>query len=84
MTSLEARVKKIEERNKRVEFDKEWETSIERKVLISILTYVVVAAYFMYGGVEKPFLNAVVPTIGFLLSTITFSFFKRLWINKRQ
>ncbi len=83
MITLESRIKKIEERNKRVELDKAWETSTERKVLISLLTYFVVVSYFIYGGVEKPFLNAVVPTMGFLLSTITFNFFKKWWIKKR-
>ena len=42
---LEERVKSIEERNKRVEKDKAWETSIIRKVCICILTYVVVIIY---------------------------------------
>ena len=42
---LEERVKKIEERNKRVELDKSWETSWTRKTLIMILTYIIVIIY---------------------------------------
>ena len=42
---LEERVKKIEERNKRVELDKSWETSWTRKISIMILTYIIVIIY---------------------------------------
>ena len=38
---LENRVKKIEDRNKRVELDKKWETCWTRKICIMILTYIV-------------------------------------------
>ena len=37
---LEERVKAIEERNKRVEGDKAWETCGLRKVLIILFTYI--------------------------------------------
>ena len=43
--NLEERVKKIEERNKKVELDKAWETSWTRKIGIIILTYVIVITY---------------------------------------
>ena len=36
--NLEQRIEKIEERNKRVELDKKWETSLTRKICIMILT----------------------------------------------
>ena len=38
-------LQKIEERNKKVELDKKWETSWTRKLCIMILTYVVVVIY---------------------------------------
>ena len=43
--NLEEEIKKIQERNKRVELDKAWETSWTRKICICILTYIVVVAY---------------------------------------
>ena len=42
---FEKEIKKIKERNKKVELDKEWETSWTRKLCIMLLTYVVVVLY---------------------------------------
>ena len=39
--NFEKEIKKIQERNKRVELDKAWETSKTRKISIAILTYLV-------------------------------------------
>ena len=38
----------IKDRNKRVEMDKAWETSIFRKFIISILTYIVIVLFFFF------------------------------------
>jgi hypothetical protein len=77
--NLEERVKKIEERNKKVELDKAWETSWSRKILIAVFTYLAISLYFLVVGISNPWINAIVPTVGFLLSTLTLSFFKNLW-----
>lgn len=82
-SDLEKRIAKIEQRNRRVELDKAWETSWQRKILVLIVTYVVVVFYFLFIGVDQPYLNATVPTLGFYLSTITISLAKEIWI-KRQ
>lgn len=79
--NLEERVEKIEKRNIKVESDKAWETSLTRKLLIAIFTYLAVSLYFLVIKVSDPWLNAIVPTIGFLLSTLTMSFFKNFWIK---
>ena len=47
--SLEGRIAELEERNKRVELDKAWETSWTRKIIIAVLTYLVVASYPVLG-----------------------------------
>ena len=39
---LEKRVSAIESRNQRVERDKQWETSLFRKITIAILTYLTI------------------------------------------
>lgn len=36
--NIEERIKKIEDRNKRVELDKKWETSWTRRICIMIIT----------------------------------------------
>lgn len=79
MDSLYDRVKKIEDRNNKVEMDKAWETSWMRKLLIAVFTYLSIALYLKYVVNIDPWINAIVPTLGFLLSTLTFPFFKNLW-----
>ena len=77
-------IQEIKERNVRVEGDKAWETSLFRKVLITILTYVVIVIFFLFAGLPKPFLNPIVPTLGFILSTASIPYFKKLWIKRHN
>ncbi|MDI6721423.1 MAG: hypothetical protein QMD85_03465 [Candidatus Aenigmarchaeota archaeon] len=78
---LEKRIKDIEDRNKRVESDKAWETSYTRRVLLALFTYLAVGLYLYTIKIPDPWLNAVVPTAGFMLSTLTLPFFKKLWMK---
>ena len=77
-------ITEIKERNTRVEKDKAWEMSSFRKVLISILTYIVIVLFFLFARLPKPFLGAIVPTIGFVLSTLSIPYFKKFWIKNRK
>lgn len=81
--NLKKEISKIKERNKRVEAEKAWETSLTRKVLIAFLTYAVIVVFFYFAGLNEPFLNAIVPTLGFILSTLSVPLFKKLWIKKK-
>jgi hypothetical protein len=78
---LESRIRNIESRNKRVEGDKAWEASFLRRVLIVIFTYLAIALYLKFIVGINPWINAVVPSIGFLLSTLTLPFFKKVWVK---
>ena len=85
LRQLELRITKIESRNANVELDKAWETSWTRKILLIIFTYLSIAFYLQAINVDSPWLNAIVPAVGFLLSTLTLPTFKKLWgkyINK--
>ena len=82
MKDLEKRVSDIEERNKRVEADKAWETSWIRKLLIIILTYVFAVLYLKIADTTNPFLGAVVPCVGFYLSTLGLNVIKKIWLKK--
>ncbi len=82
LKDLEKRVSVIEERNRSVSADKAWETSFTRKFIIAVFTYLSIALYMYAINLPDPWLNAIVPTIGFLLSTLTFPFFKKMWIKK--
>ncbi|MDA1337839.1 MAG: hypothetical protein O2871_00590 [bacterium] len=79
VAELENRILKLEERNKRVEMDKDWEISWIRKSLLIIFTYLAIAFYLNVIEVDRPWLNAIVPAVGFLLSTLTLPFFKSMW-----
>ncbi len=79
---LEKRIVLIENRNKSVELDKAWEGSFTRKVLIILFTYLSIALYLYFIVRIDPWINAVVPAIGFLLSTLTLPYFKKWWSAK--
>lgn len=79
MNDLEQRVAAIEARNERVELDKAWETSWTRRISITTLTYTVVSVYLLAIGDEQPFVHALVPAAGFLLSTLAMRQIRSLW-----
>lgn len=81
ITDLEKRVSEIEKRNSRVELDKAWETSWFRRGLLMLFTYLSVGLYMQAIGIASPWLNAIIPSLGFLLSTLTLPFFKNLWMS---
>lgn len=84
MKDLEKRVEAIEKRNKKVEGDKAWETSLLRKALILILTYIIAVLYLKIADTTNPYFGAVVPCVGFFLSTLTIDGIKKLWLRKRD
>jgi polyferredoxin len=84
MTEIEELKKEItliKERNKRVEKDKVWETSWTRRFLLIVFTYLAIGLYLQAININNAWLNAIVPAVGFLLSTLTLPFFKKLWIR---
>jgi len=83
ITDIKKRLLKIEARNRRVELDKTWETSWMRRLLILIFTYVLIGFYMNAVNIDHPWLNAVIPSLGFLLSTLTISWLKSLWLNRQ-
>ncbi len=84
MEDLEQRIKQIEDRNSRVESDKDWEKSWTRRVLLAVFTYLAIGLYLGAIEVSKPWINAIVPTTGFMISTLTMPFFKKVWLKSRN
>jgi hypothetical protein len=84
MIDLEQRVRALEERNARVETDKAWETSWTRMVSIAIFTYLTIGIFLGLIEVSRPWLNAIVPMLGFVISTFSMPVLKRWWINKNS
>lgn len=84
LQAIEKRLAAVEHRNARVEEDKAWETSVARRALIAAFTYIAVGAYFAAISIPNPWLNAIVPTVAFLLSTLTLPYFKKMWLSFRK
>jgi len=78
---LEDRIKIIEERNKKVESDKAWELSYTRRGLLVLFTYLAIGIYLNAISLPDPWLNAIVPAVAFMLSTLTIPFFKKVWLR---
>lgn len=79
---LEKRISLIEERNKRVELDKKWETSFTRRITICILTYIIVLLFsYFINTSNNIFLSSLVPVIGFTLSTLSVNLIRKIWLN---
>ncbi|MDR1026187.1 MAG: hypothetical protein LBL47_02190 [Lactobacillus sp.] len=78
---LEKEVKKIIERNKKVEADKAWETSFSRKILVALATYFVMILVMHALDLDKPYIGAIIPTLGFVLSTLSVNFARSIWIK---
>lgn len=84
LAELEKRIQAIEDRNTRVERDKQWETSWVRKLVLIVCTYVAIGLYLNAIHVQDPWLNAIVPSVGFFLSTLTLPIVKQYWMEKRK
>ena len=77
---LKEEIEKIKKRNKRVEKDKEWETSLTRKLTIAVSTYIVVVLYsYFISKFSNIFLTSLVPVIGFVLSTLSLNMVRKIW-----
>ncbi|MFH1641886.1 MAG: hypothetical protein ABIC04_03220 [Nanoarchaeota archaeon] len=77
-------IQNIIERNKRVEKDKAWETSFTRRFIIAVLTYMLIVVFLIIINVPNPWLNALVPTIAFIISTLSLSLFKKIWLKYQK
>ncbi len=77
--TIEERLSRIEARNRIVEKNKAWETSGTRKFFVALFTYLAISLYFVAIKVGNPFISALVPTFGFLLSTLSLPFIRKFW-----
>ncbi len=80
--NIEQELQTIKERNLRVEADKAWETSLARKLLVLVTTYAVASLAFYVIGVPDFYVAAIIPTLGFFLSTLSFPMVKQWWLTR--
>lgn len=76
-------IKQIQDRNLKVETDKAWETSKTRRGVIVGATYLVAGAYMSALGGPLPWLNAFIPVLGYLLSTLSLPKIKEIWLKRK-
>ena len=76
-------IEAILERNKRVEADKAWEGSWTRRGFIAVLTYATAIGILWSIGNPAPFLSALFPPAGYLLSTLTLPPLKAWWLRRQ-
>ena len=84
LENLEARVARIEARNARVESDKAWETSFERRALITVFIYLLVGFFLQAIQVYQPLVNAAIPAMAFVVSTLALPFVREQWLKARN
>jgi hypothetical protein len=82
--NIEQRIAEIERRNVRVEYDKAWETSWTRRILILALTYGVVGFVLSRVHPEYAWIDAMIPCFGYILSTLSISALKKVWIQRHM
>ncbi len=80
---VQEQIDDINTRNKRVEIDKAWETSLTRKVMVIVLTYLVVMVLFLVMTLPNPFVNAIIPSAAFVISNLSIPVVKKWWIGRR-
>ncbi len=77
---MKQEIESLKERNKRVEADKAWETSMMRRTIVAVMTYFTIVLLLYLINAPNPWITALVPTLGFVLSTLSLSFVKKWWI----
>jgi len=77
--NLQEEIELIKGRNKRVELDKGWETSWTRRLVITVFTYITAGIWLVIIEVNNPWLNALIPTGAYILSTLSLPFIKKWW-----
>jgi hypothetical protein len=82
--SLEQDIADIKTRNSRVEAEKAWEGSLSRIASVCAITYVSAVALLYSIGADRVLLGALMPVLGFLLSTLSLPPLKRWWIARRD
>jgi hypothetical protein len=84
MPDIEQRLNAIEERNARVSADKAWETSWLRRGLIAGITYICAVILLNILGHDGAWKHALVPVMGYLLSTFSLPPIKKMWIERKM
>ncbi len=81
---LEHHIESILERNARVEREKAWEQSFTRRAVILLMTYLIVTLFLWSISIPFFYLQALVPTLGYFLSTLSLPWIKECWMKRHS
>lgn len=84
MENFESEIKEIKKRNRRVESDKAWETSLTRRGFIILITYLGALFFMKLNGFENSALQAFIPAGAYILSTLSLPPLKRWWLKHKS
>jgi len=84
LETLETEIEKIKERNRRVEADKNWETSWTRRIFIGISAYTIIAIFLVIIRAEKPLISAIIPALAYILSTLSLDPLRSWWLKRQK
>jgi len=84
LQQLEQEIERIKARNRKVEADKAWELSGTRTAFISVTTFILLYVFFRLNQSEAAFINALISTVTYLLSTFTYGLLKSWWLKRRK
>jgi len=76
---VETELRNIQQRNQRVEQDKAWEVSLTRRSFIVAVTYILAVLFLWSIGNSRPILTALIPAIGYFISTLTLPIIRKFW-----
>ena len=77
-------IQSILERNARVEAEKAWEVSLTRRLFLMLLIYLIAAVLLRLTGEPRYLLLSLIPAMGYLFSTLSLPWLKKLWLEKYQ
>jgi hypothetical protein len=82
--NLKLEVEKIKERNRRVETDKAWEKSKTRSLFIALSSFVIIYIVMRQVNADHPLANALLASLAYYLSTLSYGILKSWWLKRRK
>lgn len=76
-------LQKIQRRNRRVTIDKAWEVSATRRFFVGVLIYIIASLWLVSLGDSLALLKALVPSIGYIISTFSLPMVKKQWVQSK-
>ncbi len=76
-------VLELQQRNARVELDKAWETSWTRRLVIAAAIWAGAWPWLVSLGVAHAARHALVPSVAYVVSTLSLPVVKRVWMHIR-